>query len=173
MKVPMMNTKTAIATACILTLLAGVALGVLGQRTIPARSGGRASLADQLDLSSDQRKLMDDIWSGMLKEEGRQRGERHRDLQRQRDDAVVALLNEEQRKQFDRITADFAKQSEELTREREKAFENAVTRTREMLTESQRQKYDEILKKRREREKDGGGFGPPWRSDRPSTKGSH
>ncbi len=67
-------------------------------------------------------------------------------LQKQRDEALVALLNDEQKAKFEKISKDYADRYAELTRNRDQVFAQAVQQTRSLLNETQRQKYDQILK---------------------------
>jgi hypothetical protein len=172
-----MKTKTIIAIGFVLALLAGASLGVLGDRTLPLQDrderpdrGGRhgerdrrASLAQELDLTSQQREQMDAIWSGLLKEHGRGGPDRFRAIQKERDEAIVALLNDEQKKEYDRIQADHTGKMDELARQREEAYADAVRRTKDILNEQQRATYEEILKRRR------GPGGPHGPRTRPTT----
>ena len=167
--------KIIITAAFVLALLAGVALGVFADRAMPAPvgrdtkghrggpggpggpGGGPGRLAEELKLTPDQRKQMDEIWSGFVREHDRRgQSDKWRELQRQREDAVVALLTPEQKTEYDRIQAEHQRRIDELGRARERAFEDAVEKTKQILNTEQRTKYEEILARRRADRERGG-----------------
>jgi Spy/CpxP family protein refolding chaperone len=140
----------------VLALGAGVAAGMLASRvtppsssenpaTAPATPVDRTPLVQELNLTPEQRDRMREIWEGV-------RGDVHETfadaqrLQRQRDDALVALLTDEQKAQFEKISKDFKDQFDQLTRKRDKVFQSAVERTRQLLNDEQRKRYEAILK---------------------------
>jgi hypothetical protein len=88
---------------------------------------------------------MREIWEGV-------RGKVHhtfedaQQLQKQRDDALVAILNDEQKAQFEKISHDYADRFDQLSHARDQAFADAVEQTRKLLNEEQRRKYEQILK---------------------------
>jgi Spy/CpxP family protein refolding chaperone len=70
-------------------------------------------------------------------------------------------MTEDQRKQADLILQQYSDRVSELSREREASFEQAVAKTKEILTPAQREKYEELLKRRPDHDRDGrGGHGP-------------
>jgi hypothetical protein len=69
-------------------------------------------------------------------------------LQKQRDDSLVALLDDKQKSQFEQISKDYSDRFAQLTRQREQMFQDAVRETKELLSDEQRQKYDQILRTR-------------------------
>ena len=153
-----------ITFAFVVALFGGVAVGLLGAR-MPASREPRSWLADELNLSSDQRDQMRAIWQDVSK--GRQSdGERRRALDKERTEAVVALLSNEQKAQYDKIQQDFSARMQEMSKQREQAFADAQTRTKAMLTEEQRVKYEQLMQKRREEKgnrgdrRHGGSSGP-------------
>jgi Spy/CpxP family protein refolding chaperone len=158
----------------VVALGAGVVAGVLASRLPAAQEDGAVAppapgveptpLAQELGLSPDQQAQMRGIWETVR---GRVHGsfEEAQRLQKQRDEALVALLNDEQKAKFQRIARDFADRFDKLSHERKTTFDEAVAKTRRLLNDEQRQKYDEILKKRvgpaGERGYGGGGGGEP------------
>ena len=88
---------------------------------------------------------MRQIWEGV-------RGKVHKtfddaqNLQKERDEALVALLNDEQRVKFAKISQDYANRFNALTKKRDATFEEAVEKTKKILDTQQRAKYEEILK---------------------------
>ena len=59
-------------------------------------------------------------------------------------------MNDEQKTQYAEITQAYQHKSEEASQEFKKAIDETVERTKQILTEPQRAKYDELLKKRAE-----------------------
>jgi hypothetical protein len=71
-----------------------------------------------------------------------------RRIQKERDDALVALLSDEQKLKFQKLSDEYATQFAELNRKRDKDFEKAVQQTRKILNEGQWRKYEQILRSR-------------------------
>jgi len=128
----------------------------------------RSWLADELKLTLEQREKMKSIWSAMLPEGQGRQGERggqgrhdaRRQLIKERDEGIAALIPVENKAAYEKVLARFEQQEEELSREREKALAKAVEQTKLILNPEQRVKYEELLKK--------GSFG----SRRPGTNPS-
>jgi Spy/CpxP family protein refolding chaperone len=140
----------------VIALSAGIVAGILAARlpvaraaqtTADASSVGEGSLSQELDLTPDQQAQMRSIWEPV-------RGHVHETfqyaqrLQKERDEALVALLNDEQKARFEKISQDFANRFQELSKSRDRTFTDAVQKTRRLLNDIQRKKYDEILKNR-------------------------
>jgi len=102
---------------------------------------------------------------------GPDRWERRRALSQRRDERVAALLTEAQRPQYDGILLDYAAELDKLDQERKQAFEQAVERTKQILTPEQARKYAELLEERRKRGS-GDRRGPPWDRRRPPPEGT-
>jgi Spy/CpxP family protein refolding chaperone len=147
----------------VLALGAGLAAGLLAARLPTAAgssgdavtgAGGAAtnqpadhgSLVDELGLTAQQRDQMREIWEGT-------RGRVHQvfedaqQLQRQRDDAIVALLNDDQKAKFQKLSGDYADRFGALEKKRDQVFEEAVEKTKSILNDVQRQKYEQILRR--------------------------
>lgn len=131
----------------LLARLPGGASGVTADEPAPAPGSGSGSLADVLHLTADQRDRMRTIWEGTrLTAQGYfDEGQR---LQREREDALIALLTDAQKEQYEKITRDYADRFAAVTRKREAAFREAVERTRAILNDAQRRQYDQILRSR-------------------------
>lgn len=141
-----------------LALCAGLAAGLLASRLpggaqppapvpseLPAAEP-RTALVEELNLSSEQREQMRQIWEG-VRGDVRQAFDEAQRLQKQRDEALVSMLNDEQKAKFEKISKEYAGRFDELTRKRDSTFQDAVERTRRILNDDQRQKYDQILKR--------------------------
>jgi Spy/CpxP family protein refolding chaperone len=170
----MTKTKTILAVAFFLVFAAGAVVGTVrphvldfgrphnpgGPGTEGRRDGG-SFLTRELGLTPDQQHQMKDIWSAMPAL-GREHGERRREFQKQRDDAVVALLTPDQRAKYDAIQKDYSDRLAAMQQERQQAFQQAVEKTKSILTPDQAAKYETFLKQRRDTGGPGGGP-PPWR----------
>jgi Spy/CpxP family protein refolding chaperone len=146
----------------ILALGAGLTAGLLTSRlprsgsSAPLAPGtGRTPLVEQLGLSAEQRDQMREIWEG-VRSQVHNAFEEAQQLQRRRDDALVALLNDEQKAEFEKIASEYANRFDALKRARDEAFADAVQRTKRLLNDAQRQKYEQILKS----QVGAAGFGP-------------
>jgi len=140
--------------AFVLALAAGVSGGMLLAR-LPAThpEGGDAAtaaaspLAAELALTPQQSEDMRRVWEG-VRETSQQCYEDGRRLQKDRDDALVALLTDEQKVKFEKISREYAEQFAELNRKRDRDFDKAVQQTKKILTDGQWQKYERILRSR-------------------------
>ncbi|MGH7179657.1 MAG: Spy/CpxP family protein refolding chaperone [Tepidisphaeraceae bacterium] len=144
----MSRTNLIVVVAFVLALCAGVVMGLVGAR-IPEARHERSWIADELNLSTPQRERMRAIWSEMPRSRGR---DERRAIEKERDDALLALMNDQQRQQAQEVIAKYSERVSELSRQREQAYEQAVARTQAILTDAQREKYDELLKRRAERD---------------------
>jgi Spy/CpxP family protein refolding chaperone len=150
--------------AFLLIFAAGTAVGLLTFWPRP-RAKRRTWLAEELNLTPRQREQMHEIWSQAMKASGEQRHATWRELVKQRDEAIVALLTDEQRAQYEQIIQDYEGKLQEHHRQRRRAIEQAVERTKQILTPEQNKKYDELRKRR-------GGWGPGRRGPRRRRPGS-
>jgi hypothetical protein len=83
--------------------------------------------------------VRDDLRDGFSKAES---------LQRRRDEEIAGLMTTEQRRQFEKLTKKYADQYDQLQQHRRTSFDEAVARTRKLLNEDQRRRYDALLKSR-------------------------
>ena len=135
-----------------LALAAGVTGGMLLARLPDARAevptGSAASpLAAELGLSAQQAEQMRTIWEG-VRATAQDCFDDARRLQKQRDDALVSLLTDEQKAKFETISKEYADSFAELNRKRDREFKTAVSMTREVLSPEQWKKYEKILTSR-------------------------
>jgi Spy/CpxP family protein refolding chaperone len=146
----------------VLALSAGVVAGLLASR-LPVSSGRsdgvppsaapvpggsmEKSLSEELQLTPDQREQMRGIWEG-VRDRMHQAFDEANDLQRQRDQRLVEILaTDEQRAQFAKISKEFEEKYNQIARERDEAFNAAVDKTKKLLSDQQRTKYEQILKR--------------------------
>jgi len=145
----------------VLTLGAGVVLGWVWTplqkiEVGPAggHGGGPRPWIDQLGLSADQQKQMEKIW-GDTRQQMQKLFERRRDLEKQRDQQVLALLDATQRAAYDKINHDFWTQREDLDKQRESLIADANVRSRALLDPSQKDKWDILSKEMQMRRRHG------------------
>jgi Spy/CpxP family protein refolding chaperone len=106
----------------------------------------RGWLTEVLKLTPEQQAQMHDIWDDPARQGRREQDERRQLLRKARDESVTKLLTETGKKdEFDRINADFAKGNQALDAEWRGRFVAAVERTKAILTDEQRKKYEEIM----------------------------
>lgn len=112
-------------------------------------------LARELNLTDAQREQMRKIWNDAMQGAGREHMDKIRALQKERDDAMVALFSPEQKQAYDKLVAEYKEKVDAMSHEREKSFAKAVEETNRILDPEQQLKYAEIRKRRQER----GGWG--------------
>ena len=119
-------------------------------------------IAAELDLSPEQSEKMRAIWSDLVPAPATSTApatapttatrplDRRHQYQKERDDALAALvatLTPPQRAEYEKIMDRYNNQVADLGREREAAFQAAVEKTKAILSEAQKAKYEELLKK--------------------------
>jgi len=140
----MMNRKAVLLLVmAVMTLSAGVVLGWVW--TPGGRGGGPRPWFDQLGLGAEQQKQMDKIW-GDTRQQMQKLFERRRDLEKQRDQQVLALLDSGQRAAYDKINQNFRTQREDFDKQRESLIADANVRSRALLDPSQKDKWDILSK---------------------------
>ena len=106
------------------------------------RPGPEMDLRD-LRLSPPQRDRMRQIWSEVMQDDFECRRQRD-ELWQARDEAVLALLNDRQRTQYDEILAGYERGLDRIEQEKHLRVQQAVQRTREVLNDRQAKEYDRI-----------------------------
>jgi hypothetical protein len=140
------STKAIFGLAFVLAISAGVALGMLTARAKPAPAAPRGNwMVDQLQLSAEQQKQMEEIWGNLLREKGREYGEQGRQLQMQREADIAGLLSTDQRGAYDEINQKYAMKGAELWKRFEREFVGATEKTRAILNENQKKKFDAMI----------------------------
>jgi Spy/CpxP family protein refolding chaperone len=118
-------------------------------------SGGRHGwLVQALDLDASQQKQLGEIWSDPARRGGREREERRRELRRERDEAIAALVPPEHYGKYDQILEHYFNQLDAIDREMRASFDTAVEQTKLILTPEQRVKYEALLKRHQSPERD-------------------
>jgi len=170
-------TKVILVSAFLLAFAAGTSVGLFATKppTLPPpppRDRPESFLARELNLTEEQKEQMKKIWSEVMGPGGRGQPDRRSVLAQDRDQAVVALLSEEQRARYEGILKDYADKMEALQQDRKKAFDEARERTKAILTPEQAEKYDQLMKRPPERGPGGGGpsaRGPRHRHSGPAS----
>ncbi len=180
----MTKIRIAVILGFALAFAAGASVGVLaswpGEATA-SRPGHGPDLAAQLGLTSKQRTEMHAIWSEFVTGRDKEFRDRKRALWQEKDEAVEGLLTDEQRLEYDAICADCDGRMRDMDEKWQKVIQQAVERTKAILTPEQVKKYDEFRASRQTRRPRKGGDdsrGPsrfsqggrgPERSDFPAT----
>jgi hypothetical protein len=123
----MTKLKAFLIVSFILTLAAGVALGLLlANLPIDHRGPSRLEAELKLNLTDTQRKQMDAIWEEVVGAKMRQWGEQRDAKRQEREKALNALLTDDLRPKYDAVFTEFSKKETEqrdaLRQEREKAI---------------------------------------------------
>ena len=154
----MNKAKKLIFAAFTLVFVAGVPFGWALERSFDSSAGG-SWLTRKLDLTPEQEQQINGIWSEVAREphaEGRAHMGR---LSEVRDNEIRALLSEEQVAGFDRILEKYQEARSEYFQEIRARNDAAVEKTKAVLSEQQRQKYEALLDHRRSRDMRMLGFG--------------
>jgi len=131
-----------------LALSAGLVAGKLDWGSGRSKAGSDASpLATELGLNNQQCQQIRGIWEP-VRQSAKDSYDDARRLERQRDDSVKALLTKEQQEQYNRIHQDYNAGVLSLQAKRNAQFREAIERTKQLLTEPQRQKYEQLIKDR-------------------------
>jgi uncharacterized membrane protein len=168
----MVKARFLVIVMFVLALASGVVAGILATR-LPAAGAAdkvvRTPLAEELRLSDEQTEHMRQIWEGV-------RGQvdecfvRAQEVQKHRDEALLALLSDEQKVKFVTVQQECNQKMTLLKSERDAAFGQAVRRTEQILSEPQKQRYQEILKSRLSQRP--AGDGPDWMMTQPALPGA-
>jgi Spy/CpxP family protein refolding chaperone len=157
----MTKTKILLLVAFVAVFFAGLTIGLFAGRNCPPRHGP-PWLAAELELSPDQVEKMKEIWSKIDPPDPHLGEMARQDLASQRDEAIKKLLGPDQISSFERIIREYESKREERQLEMMAPLDEAFARTREILTEEQLKKFEELEKRMRERGHRRGGprFGP-------------
>jgi Spy/CpxP family protein refolding chaperone len=108
----------------------------------------------ELNLNAEQKDRMKEIWADFARGGPREHEEKRRQLRRQRDEEIAALIRPEEMGEYDKIQNRYDDAVAGLDKEMRRKFDERVKQTKEILTPEQREKYEKILKDR-ERDRDG------------------
>jgi len=163
------RTRLLLIVSFVFVFAAGLALGFLAERA-RHRPHRPSWLGERLDLTAEQREQMREIWSGVAGEMGGAHRDELRALREERDQAMQDLLTESQKAEHERLQQEYEDKVAELAAAREAAFEEAVRRTKEILTPEQRKQYEHMLEGMSGRGRPSGRPpGPPPEGARPGS----
>ncbi len=172
-----MRTRWMIIFAFLIVFLAGGTVGALvgvkQQPEPPTRERGPSRLVSNLGLSEEQKQQMKQIWTDAMREQMQSLEKQRRELYRDREEAIRALMTDEQLAELKAIEAEHDRKAGEIHAARREVFEQAHEKTRAILNPEQRAKFDAELDRRRKEfgSRDGRGRGG-WsrRGDRERSK---
>lgn len=148
-------TRLIVITGFIVAFCAGMMAGVVIRRDGgPAAppSGGRESfIGSQLGLTADQQAKMKAIWQDVSRRPDR--GKRWQ-IRKEQEEAIAKLVRPEDRPAYDRTVAEFQAKLDQMDADGKKAFQQAVEKTKAMLTPDQLKKYDVLLARNDGRDRD-------------------
>ena len=148
----MKQSKTIFLTTVILVMIAGLAAGrlsarlpIAGAQVVPAVR--LPQWMQQLNLTPDQAQQMDVIWQPLMQQlHSSTFQEKRRALEQQREKAILALLNAEQRTAYEKITDQYRAAHEALDAQRQNLIDDANAKSRTLLNPSQQSIWDEQIK---------------------------
>lgn len=148
-------TRLIVITGFIIAFLAGTMAGMVfrhdsGPGARPP--GGRESfIGSQLGLSADQQAKMKAIWQDVSHRPDRsKRGQ----IRKDQEEAIAKLIHPEDRPAYDKVVADCHAKLDQMDTEGRKSFQQAVEKTKAILTPDQLKKYDVLLARNDGRDRD-------------------
>ena len=131
----------------IVAMAAGIVTGRLTARQPPQRPTvlGTSPLSEELQLTQAQCDQIRPIWE-TTRETARACAKEAEQIQREHDEALKALLPEEQKAQYERLSQENHRRIAEQNAKRKEAFRQAVNRTETLLQPDQQRAYRQILK---------------------------
>jgi Spy/CpxP family protein refolding chaperone len=130
--------------AICLVFISGVAVGVVGRRAFQANRF-QSVLVEELDLTSDQRGKIQQIWSKVAKNHSPIPMEEIEKADAERWQAIDQLLTPEQRTQYAQIQQRLEARIQELDQGNRARMASAEEQTKQLLTPAQREKYERLL----------------------------
>jgi len=154
----MRKTSFLILFAAAVVFAAGALVGMVGQRaaaktsdSTPAAIPGRSRIMEELKLNPDQQQKIAAIWSAAVVKAGPPPTERVRALEKEREQAILDLLTDDQKTRYNQVIAEYRQKIDTLHQPARAAFTEAEELTKPLLDPTQRAKYEEILKRRHRR----------------------
>jgi hypothetical protein len=172
-------TKLVVIFGFVLAFLAGLIVGVNRPQQVASinslpgpttRQSRESELDTLLNLRPEQKAELKKIWWEMAEGGRKAHDDRRRELRRQRDEKLEALLSPEQKATTQQVRQEYDEQTRVLDREMRANFQKSVEATKAVLDPDQRVKYEEWLEKRQwgrgPRGPGGGGPGGPGGGER-------
>jgi Spy/CpxP family protein refolding chaperone len=145
----MNKTKLLFIFSFIMVFAAGAVAGWVIRAAKPPLRGG-AWIARELKLTGEQQRQMEGVWNPLREKTREFPSDARRELSEKRDQAVKELLAEDQKKRFEEISADYQQKKEALMKGWRAPMDDAVEKTRKVLSAEQFKKFEELMEKRRE-----------------------
>jgi len=133
----------ALAAIC-LVFASGVAVGVVGRRALRPNKF-QSVLVEELDLTPDQRRQIQQIWSEVAEKHTPVSMEEMAKADAERWEAIDQLLTPQQRTQYAQIQQRFEDRMQGLDQGNRARIARAEEQTRQLLTPPQREKYERLL----------------------------
>ena len=133
----------ALAAIC-LVFVSGVAVGVVGRRAFQPNKF-QSVLVEELDLTPDQRRQIQQIWSEVAESHSPVPMAELEKADAERWQAIDQLLTPPQRTQLAQIQQRFEDRMQELDGGNRVRMGQAEEQTRQLLTPAQREKYERLL----------------------------
>jgi Spy/CpxP family protein refolding chaperone len=155
-----------IATSVLLAAGAGFAGGLAMERYRGWHGGPprEPHMLRDLNLTDEQRAKILPIWEEAMRNGPKPPSPEMMDqAQQELESKVNALLNEEQRKQYELIQAEYREKLQAARKTLDEIFRPAEEKTRALLTPEQQKKFDEALERMHKGGPPGRGFGRPPR----------
>jgi len=146
----MNKTKLFILISVVIAFAAGVSTGLVIGR-VSKKPHLKSRVSRVLNLTSEQRDQMKKIWSEGIRTAKRLQREQRQKLHKERDEAIEAILTDEQKSWFKEIISEYSQKIDELAQSRESVFKEAAEKTKRILSGEQRKKYEELLKEQEKR----------------------
>jgi hypothetical protein len=135
---------------------AGAMVGMVGQRAtaktadVPTINSvrGHSRLTEELQLNVDQQSKIQAIWSAAVVKAGPPPTERVRALEKDREQAILSLLSDNEKTRYNQVIADYRQKLDALHQPARTAFTEAEEQTKPLLNPTQLAKYEEIIKRR-------------------------
>jgi Spy/CpxP family protein refolding chaperone len=165
-----MTKLVVLLVACVLLSLgAGVFIGALWHHRGPPPD----PFVSELNLTAEQQEKLKAIWSEAMQKGGfHVQDEQRAAAQKDYHQALRALVPAEQQARCDEALRNYQKRLEDIERDSRKIFDDATEQSRQVLSEEQRAKYDEIRRRHSERMKEKGPGGKPGMFLMPPPPGS-
>lgn len=149
-------TRLIVITGFIIAFAAGMMAGVVirpgGPRPNGPGPGGRESfIANQLSLTEEQQSQMKAIWQDVSRRPDR--GKRFQ-IRQQQAEAVAKLIRPEEQAAYDAIVKEYQGKLDQMDADNKRAFQQAVEKTKSILTPEQLKKYEALLARNDGRDRD-------------------
>jgi Spy/CpxP family protein refolding chaperone len=146
-------TKLLLIIGFVFSFGAGVLLSPRLMQTTHAVPATQAShregwLTSELNLTPLQQEQIKKIWSETAHRGSREQEDRRRQIRKDRDDAIAALIQPPNKEKFELVLKTYADQQSAMDREWRASFLRAEEKTKQILNQDQRKKYEEMLKNR-------------------------